>query len=584
MVALRSLLWSSAAGLMLVASAAYAAADGSYEIAADDVSFNELAPAAGTIVEVTDATEMVAEAPAEPVKEQAAPLVVKEEKKAAGEEKQAPPSPAVKPVASNPSDERDASPASPAAAAVEAAKAGINPAEDADANPASAPTMTATVFAAEAAATGTASAYPVKPAGSPVLGGQRSLEEVVELAIKHNPERSIADAQVLQAEAAVDEARANYFPQANIKSEYGFEYNDPFAVAQGATTFPADNMALSMSGNLRQMLYDGFLTAETVRQRMQLVESSKLSKNKVTEELIKTTVEVYMELYQFQQVVRAGDENLGALKEIARIVDLSVEAGDASKAEQNYVKARVAAAEQNLITAKQALKDAKAALVYLVGDVGEFDALPPPLEAYSVGGREEIIDRALMASTEMRLIQSDLMAAGHELKSTEGRFKPELAFVMDGNRAIDAGGQTGTRDFASAKLQMTYRLLDGGLRKATSERQYAKLRELENRILRAKRDITQRVTRDINKQQAANAELEVTKREIETNIELEDLYRKQFKQGDIDITNLVESQERIYAGRAKKAKLESDLVNVTFSLLRSAAGVVPRFCSGVAGC
>ncbi|NBO19561.1 MAG: hypothetical protein EBV03_10130, partial [Proteobacteria bacterium] len=173
-------------------------------------------------------------------------------------------------------------------------------------------------------------------------------------------------------------------------------------------------------------------------------------------------------------------------------------------------------------------RDAYAALHYLVGDVGEFEAAHPPIEMYTLGGPDDIIARALTASTDIRIIGSDQQAAAHDLQAARGRFSPEVAVVLDGNHAEDVGGQSGIRNYGSAKLQLSYRLFDGGLRKATTEKQYARLREIEARIERVKRELTQKVTRDVNKQQTAIKDLKITESEIEANTELEELYRKQF--------------------------------------------------------
>lgn len=415
-------------------------------------------------------------------------------------------------------------------------------------------------------------------------GKQLTLEDVIALAIKNSPERDIAHEQVNQAIASVDEARSNYYPQISAKAEAGREYNNPYAVIQGATTHSGYSFGNNSTLNLRQMLYDGFITRETVKQRMQLVESSQLSKAKVTEELIKSTTEVYMELYQFQQVVVASAENLDALRDIAKMIDLRVKAGDASKAEQNYLAARVASAEQSYITSQAALKDAFSALAYLIGPVQEFDAIPPSLAGYMTSDPEDIVAKATTRSTDARLVDSDQKAAVHDLRAAKGRFMPEVALVMDGSHAEDLGGQTGIRDYGSLKAQVSYKIFDGGLRSATTQRQYAKIREIEARQDRVKREITQTVSRDYNQQQTTVKELKVAEDEIVANTDLEVLYRKQFKQGDIDITNLVESQERIYSARIKKYKLESDMVNVTFAILRSTAEMLPKFCGNNTGC
>lgn len=428
--------------------------------------------------------------------------------------------------------------------------------------------------------------YKLEPQKEPrkISDGAMTLEDAIAMAIKNSPERQIAGEQVLQAVSAVDEARSNYFPQVSANAAAGREYNDPYANSAGALNYSGQNYGSSMGVNVRQMLYDGFITRETVKQRMALVDSSKLSRAKVTEELIKSTVEVYMELYQFQQVVAASAENLEALKDIAHLVDLRLKAGDASKAELNYMQARVAAAEQAYISSQAARADAFNALIYLVGEIPEFDATKPVLDPYLHGDPETIMEKAISDNTDVRLVKSDKEAATHDLAAAKGRYMPELDLVVDGSHSDQLGGFTGSRDYAGAKLQVSYKIFDGGLRAATSQRQTAKIREVEARQDRVKRDITQKVSRDYTKQLTTVKELKVAEDEIVANTDLEKLYRKQFKSGDIDITNLVESQERIFGARMKKYKLESDMVNVTFSILRNTSELLPTFCGNTTGC
>lgn len=406
-----------------------------------------------------------------------------------------------------------------------------------------------------------------------------TLEDVVRRALDNSPEREIASEQVMQAAAAVDEARANYWPQMNFKGEHGREYNDPYALRQGATTHDGYNYGFSTSVNARQMIYDGFITNQTVQQRLQLVESANLSREKVSEELIKFSVEVYMELYQFQQIKKAAEENLTALQNIAQLIALRVEAGDASKVEQNYMKARLASAKQQYINAQSSLQDSFSALSYLIGEVPEFKAQIPDLEQYRIQEPRTLIARALENNTQMRLVESDIEAAEHELSAAKGRYSPTVDMVVDGAHSEGLGGDTGVHRTGSAKLQLNIKLLDGGLRKATAKRQYAKLREIEARRSRVEREVTQNVKQSYNKLRTNLQELQIAQDEIEANTELETLYRRQFQEGEVDITLLVESQERIFAASTRKARLESDTVKIVFELLSATAEMLPKFCS-----
>jgi adhesin transport system outer membrane protein len=363
-----------------------------------------------------------------------------------------------------------------------------------------------------------------------------------------------------------------------LKGEASREYNFPFALRMGATNYAGLNNSNNVAVSVRQMIFDGFITRETVKERLQLLESANVSREKVHEQLIKFTVEVYMELRQFQQIVSAAKDNLDALHDIQHLIDLREKAGDASNVEKNYILARVTSAEKEYIDSQAALSDAFAALTFLIGDVPAFTASLPDINEYNLMDSESILQRALKNNSDIRLILSDKKAAQYDLEAAKGKFYPTVDFLVDGNQSDDLGGAAGVRRSGSAKLQLNYKLFDGGLRSSAYQLQYDKIKEIEGREKRLTRQIRQDVSKAYNKRVSSGKELKVAEQEITANRDLEKLYREQFKHGDIDIIQLVESQERIFGAQIKKSRLESDLVNVTFDLLRNTSDLLSKFC------
>lgn len=411
-----------------------------------------------------------------------------------------------------------------------------------------------------------------------------SLEDAIVRAIKNSPQRDIAFEQINQAAASVNETRGAYLPQVSAKSDIGPEYNDPFAVRAGATDHDGYNSGRSGGINVRQMLFDGFVTRETLEQRLQLVESAKYSHTKVSEELISSTAEAYMQFRQYQQVVVYAKDNLDALSEIARLIDLRLAAGDASKIEQNYITSRVAAARQEYVSAQSALNDAFSALIYLIGNAPVFDATPPNLDVYPIPPKDALMQQATAANTDLRTVKSDQTAAKHALGATQGKLYPTVDFVVDGNESEDLGGHTGLVRSGLVKVELNYKIFDGGIINSAVSGATAKVRELDAREEEIKRELTQDVTKAFNKRETTQQELKATQDQLKADVDLEALYRKQFAQGDIDITLLVESQERIFASYQKITRLESDEVNLTFQLLRLMGGLLPKFCEGQKQC
>jgi adhesin transport system outer membrane protein len=418
---------------------------------------------------------------------------------------------------------------------------------------------------------------PATVIANPIL----TLEEAIERALRQNPERQTATAQVTQAEASIDEAKAAYYPQANLKIDAGREYNNPFSVAQGSTGNSGYSYGNNTSLNVRQMLFDGFITQEAVAQRLAQARSANFTRDKITEELIKNTIEVYLQLVQFQEISVTSAENYKALQEIAKLVELRAKAGDTSVSEKNYMLARLANAEQEKINAHSALKDAQSALKYLTGDTTDFVAELPtlPLEDTHVA-EEELLAQALKKNTDILVNQEDLSAARHEMEASKGQFYPNLSFVVDGGHAEDLGGETGVKRAASGKLELNYKIFDGGLRSATVQRQAGKIKELEARGDRIRRELKQNVSQGYNKLNSAAKEMNVAITEVKANTELERVYREQFKHGDgdVDVTNLVEARERIFTASVKKERLRNDVINASYTLKKLVGELLLPFC------
>jgi adhesin transport system outer membrane protein len=418
---------------------------------------------------------------------------------------------------------------------------------------------------------------PVTPASKPVL----SLEDAINRALKQNPEREIASAQIIQAEAGIREAKAGYYPQANLKIEGGREYNDPFSVVQGSTTSAGYNYSNNTSVNIRQMLFDGFVTKEAVEQRMAQAKSANFSRDKITEELIKNTIEIYLQLAQFQQISATAEANYRALQDIAKLVDARAQAGDTNVSEKNYMLARLANAQQEKINASSALKDAYSALRYLIGDVEDFTAEVPDMKQHETEVSDDtLLSKALRQNTDVLQNKADLTAARHELRTVTGQYYPNLNFVVDSGRAEDLGGTTGIKYVASGKVELNFKLYDGGLRSAGMQRQMGKIKEVEARGDKIQRELKQNVLQASNKLRSSAEQMAVAVQEINANTELERVYREQFRNGDgdVDVTNLVEARERIFTANVKKARLQSDTINADFALKKLVGELLLPFC------
>ena len=410
-----------------------------------------------------------------------------------------------------------------------------------------------------------------------------SLKTAVDLALKDSPDRNIANAQISIAESGKAESESLYYPQLNAKVDGGREYNDRFANRDGATDKAGYNYANGAGFNLRQMLFDGFVTRESVAQKMKQIESTKLNKDKVTEEIILSTIQVYTQMLQYQQIVTASEKNYASLQAISKLVDLRSKAGDTSASEEKYITGRLSAAEQEKIKAYAALEDSKSALEFLIGKKPERVSVLQQLAPIKFSDANQALDITMKKNTDVLYYIAEKESLQHELNSAQGKYSPDLNFVVNGQHSEDSGGDTGVSRSVTGKLELNFKILDGGLRDAGISRSTAKIREVDAKIDRMRRELKQNVNQTFNKLQSSQQESELSIKEIEANKQFEEVSRQQFINGDadLDITKLVESQERIFSAQVKNIRSNNEYVNSYYTLQRLTGALLNDFCSGV---
>ncbi len=411
--------------------------------------------------------------------------------------------------------------------------------------------------------------------------GTMPLREIVEKALNNNPDRMVAVAQYFNSKAQIGVAETGYYPNVNLVLGGGREVNRPFATRQEQFNTSGYNYSNSANFRFEQMLFDGFITAETVAQRIKQAKASRLNERRVGEEIILSAVQIYMQLRQFQKTVTAAQENLKALHDIESLVNMRFKLGDSNKTEKKYLEGRIASAEQNLINAKVGLGNAESSLEFITGEKLNFSAILPEIKKDTKFlAVEKILQQAFQKNTQVSALNSEKQAAEHQLEAVLGRYYPRLFFITEAGYVQDRGGRTGDIKNSIVKLEMTLPIYDGGLRSDLARQQRAQIEEVEAKQIAFKRRLTQELKTSCQNSVGAVDQIETAIREIKSQLALEQLNKQQFKYGekDIFITDLVESRERVFNAKINKIKAETQYITSYYSIQRSLGALFQDFC------
>lgn len=399
------------------------------------------------------------------------------------------------------------------------------------------------------------------PTGFPI-----SLNSMVLFALHENPDINILKSREDQARHSIKEKQADLYPELDLDITAGREYNDPTA---GSTTGGSGtNNTSSMTLTLSQLIFDGFKTDYEIKNRQKLMQASEFKTKAAVEEIITNTVDNYLKALRYQEDIRNLQNLIVSVTHTVGVIQELFQAGATGKVMLDYANSRLTFATTELNRAQSSLNDAKSNLEFLVGKLPpDFMALPPEelmpnklSMAYYIKNLQEKNHTVLSSQSEIEAMQDAL----HAQKS---KYMPEINLDIKANQTNNNGGDIGTERELSAKFRLSYPLFDGGKRKAGSARIYSQIKELDYKKQQVLKELQRSVKLAYNQIDANKTALSLTESEILSNIAQTKLNEENFRLGNINVIELIESNERLKDAYLKKNKLNYDMHLNAYSLL-----------------
>lgn len=187
-----------------------------------------------------------------------------------------------------------------------------------------------------------------------------SLTEAIQSTIATHPELAQRVDSRLSANEDVKVARGGFFPSVDLNAGYGRGYSDN-TNTRALGNHHTNILTYTQSElRLRQMIFDGFNTANEVDRTQGVVNSRAYYAQGTAQDLALRTIEVYLEVLKRRELVTLAKNNLQAHLRVNDQIGLRTERGVGSTADSDQSNARRALAENNYDTAQVDLADAEA--------------------------------------------------------------------------------------------------------------------------------------------------------------------------------------------------------------------------------
>lgn len=296
-----------------------------------------------------------------------------------------------------------------------------------------------------------------------------SINDAVKQATLTNPGVGEASANRRATESELRQTQSTLLPQVRVEARYGPEKFDQSAavVSSSAQPVPAPGAGTWRNGTtgsvvVRQILFDGFASIHDIWRQTARVNAAAFRVRERTELIALDAAEAYVDVVRYMRLVELAQQNVVAHERIFSNVNSRFQGGRAGEGDLEQARERVENARATLAEFRRSLDDGRAKYRKVVGLEPYNLRFPGPLAGLPAS-RDEALAVAVRFNPTIRAAQSDVDAAKHAFRVTDGAFVPNIALEGRATHADNTYPYLGvTHDDYSGKVVMSWDIFRGG--------------------------------------------------------------------------------------------------------------------------
>jgi outer membrane protein len=375
-----------------------------------------------------------------------------------------------------------------------------------------------------------------------------TLQEAVQLALKHNHSVRIANFQVEEKEHAKDVAKSGYFPSIKNESRL-FEVTDTQFIqipagslgTVGGTPIPERSDILNQGG--KTFIISGTTLAEPLTQLFTRVKpandiaradlnATRANSQETENEVALKVHELYYRVLIAQLQRNATEAKIKAAQDLQSERVQEVKYG--STLDENLVESRAQSlqAKQQLLTTELQLSDLTLQLDDLIGlpltTELALDASVPAVQ--DTCEREECIKAALKSHPEIIAAREEVQKAAAGAKLSKADYVPDVSAFAQYSYQDNVPFLA--RNFGSFGVQFEYDIFDGGRRRAAVRESNSALAQAKENLERVTDDVQLRVQVAYNKLHRTQEMVSVSQELLALRTESSRVTAQQLQQGE----------------------------------------------------
>lgn len=411
---------------------------------------------------------------------------------------------------------------------------------------------------------------------TPVQAQTQTLKDSAQKALMTNPEIQAKWHSFQASKSGKDAAFGAYLPNLTLSADTGRDSRDNRV---GKSELNRTSTALS----LNQMIYDGFLTSNQVKQLDYLKRVRFFELQDASENITLEVVRAYADVIRFRKLVRLSEDNYVRHKAVFEQIQAKSKAGVSRRVDLEQISGRLALAEANLVTETSNLHDVSARFQRLVGtmpaaDLENLNSLTNGVPTNIVGALNTAFTShpGLMASIE------NIASVSSGLQARRSAYQPRLDFKARAERGNNIDFVSGRTNNNSAEFVVSWNLFNGGSDKARIQEAADQLNLAKDLRDKTCRDIRQTLAIAYNDTRKLTDQLNYLDQHQLSIEKARDAYRQQFDIGQRSLLDLLDTENELFQAKRTFSNAEVDLflayarTHAGMGKLHSALGLARR--------
>ena len=403
-----------------------------------------------------------------------------------------------------------------------------------------------------------------------------TVEEAVRMAIAHSPDVHIAGAQARQAEEAIRETRSLDFARAVIGT--GAAYNNGFPLSiEGSAPSIFRFEAVQPLFNMQNK--------NLIREAGESAKAARIGGNIVDNDLAAYAVLVYHRLDQTRKIVALAETRLAETQKQQEFIEIDLEAGRARTVDVAMGKTAVAAAKQQLLSAREQVIIAEAELWSLTGldDTISIQTVAPVIESpvYDMDAAT-LFEKTAASSPGIMQAEAKIRAKEFHVAAEKAERYPRIAAVAEygmfsrSNNYEDYYNRFDRNNYLIG-VSAQFPLFDGFQSKARVAQSREELSAEQINLRRLKSDLKLNIQKGISALRVARGAVDFAISNLDTAEEMVMINEILFENGRIGEREMADVRSQARQKELTKLEAEHELFERKVELLRVTGSVLSVF-------